>query len=60
MGFSLDYSYKDENRTGDHICYISDLTKIKSHFPRWRLTWELPALIEEIVKRYDVRGAAAQ
>ena len=35
LGFSLRYQYKDENRIGDHICYISDLRKIRSHFPNW-------------------------
>ena len=30
MGYQLKHTYKDANRTGDHICYISDLTKIHS------------------------------
>ena len=34
MGFKLNYTYNDQSRIGDHICYISDLTKIRSHFPR--------------------------
>ena len=29
-GFRLDYSYNAQNRVGDHICYISDLAKIRS------------------------------
>ena len=32
------YSYVDENRIGDHICYYSDLRKIDSHFPNWALS----------------------
>ncbi len=53
MGHKLDFSYADQNRTGDHICYISDLTKIKSHFPKWQLTYDLPKIFSEIVTRYE-------
>lgn len=53
MGHTLRYTYADQNRTGDHICYISDLTKIKSHFPNWRLSYDLPAIFKEIVMRYE-------
>src|SRR5688572_28314141 len=36
-GRPMVYDYVDKNREGDHICYISDLTKIKNHFPKWSL-----------------------
>jgi CDP-paratose 2-epimerase len=58
MGHTLKYSYADQNRTGDHICYISDLTKIKSDFPNWRLSYDLPAIFKEIVMRYEHQLAA--
>jgi len=29
------YTYVDQNRIGDHICYYGDLTKMKSHYPKW-------------------------
>jgi CDP-paratose 2-epimerase len=51
MGFHLDYEYRDQNRTGDHICYISDLTKLRSHYPEWRLEYHLPRIIGEIVSQ---------
>ena len=35
MGFGPEYEVTDQNRVGDHICYISDLAKVRSHFPRW-------------------------
>jgi len=40
--------YSPQNRKGDHICYISDLTKIKMHFPKWEITKPLRAIFEEI------------
>jgi CDP-paratose 2-epimerase len=50
MGFSLEHSYQDRNRTGDHICYISDLTKVREHYPEWKLEYDLPRIIDEIVQ----------
>ncbi|MGA8596472.1 MAG: hypothetical protein WB676_17320, partial [Bryobacteraceae bacterium] len=52
MGFQLKYTYVDQNRTGDHICYISDLTKIKRHFPNWSLSYSLPRIFQVIADRY--------
>lgn len=49
MGFTLRYQYKDVNRVGDHICYISDLSKLYSHFPGWRLEYDLKKIVGEIV-----------
>src|SRR2546423_2341661 len=50
LGHKLNYSYKDANRGGDHICYISDLTKIHQHFPNWKQEYDLPRIIAEIVE----------
>jgi CDP-paratose 2-epimerase len=44
-------TYVDDARIGDHICYISDLTKMRAHYPRWEITTPLDALIEEMVDR---------
>jgi CDP-paratose 2-epimerase len=44
------YTYVDKNRVGDHICYYSDLRKMKQHYPRWGIRWSLPQIIEEIMR----------
>src|SRR5213078_5024914 len=49
-GKKLNWTYVDENRKGDHICYISDLRKFKSHYPGWTLTKSLDTTLEEIVE----------
>jgi CDP-paratose 2-epimerase len=49
FGLRLNYLYKDQNRVGDHICYISDLTKIQSFFPDWKMAYDLPRIISEMV-----------
>ena len=51
MGYHLRYSYNPTNRVGDHICYISDLRKIRTHFPNWQIRYDLPKIISEIVER---------
>ena len=51
LGLKLQYDYDPVNRIGDHICYISDLSKIRSHFPTWKLEYDLPAIIDETVRR---------
>ena len=40
--------YLDQNWVGDHIRYISDLTKLKSHFPDWRITVSLDQILERV------------
>lgn len=36
-GKKMKYTYTEENRKGDHICYISNLAKIQSHYPDWMI-----------------------
>ena len=48
-------TYSDNNRIGDHICYYSDLTKIMEHFPNWELTYNLDAIIEEMIFQISAR-----
>jgi len=45
----LDWRYVDEARKGDHICYISNLGKFQSHYPNWKITHGLAAILEEMV-----------
>ena len=44
------YEYLDENRIGDHICYYSDLTRIKDHFPKFEIEHSLKDTIQQIVE----------
>jgi CDP-paratose 2-epimerase len=49
LGHRVKTVYVDVPRKGDHICYISDLTKFKSHYPQWRLTRFVDDIIDEIL-----------
>jgi len=42
--------YVDQNRVGDHICYISDLRKMKTHFPNWSITISLDQILEKMAQ----------
>ncbi len=47
-GKKLKTEYVDQNRSGDHICYISNLEKLRSHFPGWDITKSLDDIFNEI------------
>ncbi len=49
------YKYVEENRIGDHICYYSDLSKMKQHYPGWNITKSLKQTIKEIVQSWQER-----
>lgn len=54
-GMQQNFRYLDRNRVGDHICYYSDLTKIKMHYPDWGITKDLRRTIVEIVDSWRER-----
>jgi CDP-paratose 2-epimerase len=47
-GRKMNYEYVDQNRAGDHICYISDLSKMKAHYPAWNITKDIEQVFCEI------------
>jgi len=42
-------SYKKKPRLGDHICYITDYSKFKKFYPKWRITRSLDSIIDELI-----------
>ncbi len=55
-GKKMIYEYTDKNREGDHICYYSDLRKMKSHYPGWDISHSLHDTIKEIVDGLQKRS----
>ena len=49
-GKKLNYSYENKNRIGDHIWYVSDLNKFKTHYPNWKLTYGIEEILHDIYK----------
>ena len=56
-GKKLSWEYVEENRSGDHICYISDLGKLRSHYPGWDIRVGLDEILEGIVRVLHSRAA---
>jgi CDP-paratose 2-epimerase len=48
VGKEMNYSYVEENRIGDHIWYISDLSKFKAHYPAWNWKYNLEDILTQI------------
>ncbi|MCS3754371.1 CDP-paratose 2-epimerase [Salinibacter ruber] len=54
-GTDMIYDYDEEHRPGDHICYYSDLSKMKAHYPEWEITKTLDDIFREIRKNWRSR-----
>jgi len=49
LGRPFRYEYVPEHRRGDHICYISNLRKLRAHYPSWSLTRDLSSIWDELL-----------
>jgi CDP-paratose 2-epimerase len=50
IGRRIPRNYEERSRVGDHIVYISNLAKLREHYPDWELTHSLDAIVEDILK----------
>lgn len=57
-GKKMVYEYEEDNRIGDHICYISDLSQMKADYPEWDITKNLHDTFTEIHDAWVKRGEA--
>ncbi|MBI3669979.1 MAG: NAD-dependent epimerase/dehydratase family protein [Acidobacteria bacterium] len=49
-GKKISWTYQEQARKGDHICYISDLRKLRSHYPGWGITRGLNSIVKEMIE----------
>ena len=56
-GNKLEYTYAEDNRIGDHIWWISKIRKFEDHYPEWKLTYDVPGILEEIFSNNTFRWA---
>jgi CDP-paratose 2-epimerase len=54
-GNKMNYSYTDTNRSGDHIWYISDVSKFRSHYPGWEYQYDLETTLYQIFENMKSR-----
>jgi CDP-paratose 2-epimerase len=55
-GKAMQWEYVDKHRDGDHICYISDLSKMQAHYPGWNITKSLEDVFLELYRAAVSRG----
>jgi CDP-paratose 2-epimerase len=55
-GKKMRHEYIDQPRAGDHICYISDLSKFQSHYPGWSISRSLDEVFRDIVDGWTAGG----
>jgi len=54
-GRKMEWEYAEANRVGDHIWWISDITKFQSHYPGYELKYDSSAILSEIHDTYCER-----
>lgn len=57
-GRELAHTYAEDNRSGDHIWYVSDLAKFRAHYPAWGVTYDVPRILREMYEVNQERWAA--
>jgi CDP-paratose 2-epimerase len=61
-GRQMKWVYDDRNRAGDHVWWISDISKFQQHYPNWHLRYDVRGILREILEanrarwRQTVRG----
>lgn len=55
-GRTVNWTYIDENRIGDHICYITNLSKFKTHYPQWTIRRSIEDILRELVAPFESHG----
>jgi len=54
-GNKMNYSYSEKNRIGDHIWYISNVSKFKKDYPEWNFTYNIKDILVEIYEGLKAR-----
>ena len=47
-GNKMNFSYTENNRSGDHIWWISDVSKFQAHYPQWTWKYSLRDILTQI------------
>ncbi len=59
-GRRLNWKYVDQNRVGDHIWYISDVSRFQQHYPEWKYKYDVPAILRQIYEMNVERWTSPQ
>jgi CDP-paratose 2-epimerase len=54
LGKKANYELSEENRIGDHIWYVSDVSKFKKHYRSWDFEYDIDAILDDMCKAVQV------
>ncbi|MCU0436776.1 MAG: NAD-dependent epimerase/dehydratase family protein [Raineya sp.] len=54
-GNKMNYSYVEDNRIGDHIWWVSDVSKFKKHYPEWNYKYDLKSTLVQMFEAMKSR-----
>jgi CDP-paratose 2-epimerase len=54
-GKPMNYSYSENNRIGDHIWWISDMSKFRTHYPEWTWKYNIHDILSQIHENMSKR-----
>jgi CDP-paratose 2-epimerase len=57
-GRELQWEYAEDNRVGDHIWWISDMSRFRAHYPDWTPRYDVPGILTDIVEQAAERWDA--
>lgn len=57
--YRVKHTYSETNRVGDHICYISDLRKLKSHYPNWSIRMSLREILGRMIEMEESKSKSS-
>jgi len=55
VGKPMNTAYVDQNRSGDHIWWVSDVRKFQAHYPEWHYAYDIRRILEEIYSGFEGR-----
>ncbi|RZK98646.1 MAG: NAD-dependent epimerase, partial [Hymenobacter sp.] len=55
-GNRVSHSYSDQNRVGDHIWYVSDVSRFAQHYPGWQPQYDLVSTLTQIFEELRIRN----
>jgi CDP-paratose 2-epimerase len=50
-GRSLEWSYSERSRAGDHVWWVSSLSRFVRHYPAWQPVHDVPSILREIYEQ---------
>ncbi|MBT6137646.1 MAG: NAD-dependent epimerase/dehydratase family protein [Rhodospirillaceae bacterium] len=54
-GRPFNWTYSEDNRVGDHIWWVGDVSKFKAHYPNWKHEYDMQGIMAAVVEGQAAR-----